>query len=95
MMDSDKLDRVFLSDKRRSHCALGWTSGQTYLIKLEEVGDEHLPMFYFFPEYLVLVQLLKATPLLSYSLKAGSFSSGPKGTGLQAHYLQCSLGRLV
>lgn len=49
MMDSDKLYCAFLSDNRRSHCALGWTSGQTYLIKLEEVGDEHFSVFYFFP----------------------------------------------
>lgn len=44
-MGSDKLYCVFLSDKRRSHCALGWTSGQTYLIKLRCLGDEHCQCF--------------------------------------------------
>lgn len=29
MMGSDKLYSVFLSNNRKSHCALGWTSGQT------------------------------------------------------------------
>ena len=46
-MGSGKLHCVFLSDNRRSCCALGWISGQTYLIKLEDLGDEHYPVISF------------------------------------------------
>lgn len=46
----------------------------------------------FFLEYLIFVQLFKATPLLRYSLKAYPFSFGPKWVGL---HLQYSLGKLV
>lgn len=61
-MGSDKLCCVLLSDNRRSHCALGWPSGQTYLIKLEDLGDDYFPVF-FFSEYLIFIQLFKATSL--------------------------------
>lgn len=47
-MGSDKLCCALLSDNRRSHCALGWTSGQTYLIKLEDLGDDCFPVVFFF-----------------------------------------------
>ena len=46
-MGSGKLQCVFLSDNRRSCCALGWISGQTYLIKLEDLGDKHYPVISF------------------------------------------------
>lgn len=63
-MGSDKLCCALLSDNRRSHCALGWTSGQTYLIKLEDLGDDCFPVvFFFFSEYLIFIQLFKATSL--------------------------------
>lgn len=38
---------VYFSDNRRSGSALGWISGQTYLIKLEDLGDEHYPVISF------------------------------------------------
>ena len=48
--------------------------------------------FIFFPEYLIFVQLFKATALLRYLLNACSFSFGPKRMGL---HIQYSLGKLV